>query len=42
MRFGSGCDGIISLGSYEDTEDSTSDEDDLHGGLTRNIVDHEY
>ena len=33
---------ITSLGSYEDTEDSTSDEDDLHGGLTRNFMDREY
>ena len=29
---------ITSLGSYEDTEDSTSDEDELYGGLTRNFI----
>ena len=29
---------ITSLGSYEDTEDSTSDEDGLHGGLARNFM----
>ena len=29
---------ITSLGSYEDTEDSTSDEDELQTGLTRNFM----
>ena len=29
---------ITPLGRYEDTEDSTSDEDELHGGLTRNFM----
>ena len=33
---------ITPLGRYEDTEDSTSDEDGSHRGLTQNIVDHEY
>ena len=26
------------IDSCEDTEDSTSDEDELHGGLTRNFM----
>ena len=29
---------IAPLGRHEDTEDSTSDEDELHGGLTRNFM----
>ena len=33
---------LTSLGSCEDTEDSTSDEDGSHRGLTRNFRDREY